>query len=70
MFGQKTSTVDEMREALTQGLMESKASVLEPLFDAADGMRADLQSRGWSDDIVQYLAAQWLAAMLAKVGAA
>ncbi|WNI28633.1 hypothetical protein [Streptomyces sp. ITFR-6] len=70
MFGSKTPTVDEQREAFMAGLMEVRGTYIEPLFDTADGMRLDLIARGWSPGIVDYLAGQWLAAMLAKVGAA
>jgi hypothetical protein len=45
-------------------------SLLAPLFDAADGMRADLLARGWTPQIAEHLAGQWLAAMLAKVSEA
>ncbi|MFF1684485.1 MULTISPECIES: hypothetical protein [unclassified Streptomyces] len=62
--------MDEQREAFAHGLMDLNEAVIRPLFDAADGMRADLRRRGWSEEVVQYLAGQWLSAMLAKVGAA
>jgi hypothetical protein len=45
-------------------------SLLAPLFDAADGMRADLLARGWTPQIAEYLAGQWLAAMLTRVSEA
>jgi hypothetical protein len=70
MFGPKpTPTIDEQRAALADMLMDGM-SLLAPLFDAADGMRADLLARGWTAEIAEYLAGQWLAAMLTKVGAA
>jgi hypothetical protein len=70
MFGSKTPTVDEQRETFTAGLMAHRAAYIEPLLDTADGMRLDLTARGWSPLVVEHLAGQWLAAMLAKVGAA
>lgn len=72
MFGSETPTptADEQREAWANGLMEIRATLVTPLFDAADGMKADLLNRGWSPDVVDYLAGAWLAAMLAKVGGA
>ncbi|WP_327712405.1 hypothetical protein OG912_32295 [Streptomyces sp. NBC_00464] len=70
MYGSKTPTVDEQREAWASGLMEIHGTFIEPLFDTADGMKLDLIARGWSPDVVDYLAGAWLAAMLAKVGAA
>jgi hypothetical protein len=69
MFGTHTPTIEEQREALTEQLMDHRASVLTPIFDTADGMRADLLARGWSEHVVEYLAGQWLASMLAKIGA-
>lgn len=68
-FGESQPTVDEQRESLSMLLM-SQMEQLQPLFDVADGMRADLRARGWSTDIVEYLAGAWLAALLSKVGAA
>jgi hypothetical protein len=70
MFGRApTPTVDEQRAALATVLMDG-LSLLAPLFDAADGMRADLLARGWTPQIAEYLAGQWLAAMLATVSEA
>ncbi|MFD7776638.1 hypothetical protein [Streptomyces sp. NPDC059753] len=70
MFGTNTPTIDEQRKAFTHALMDGNEAIIQPLFDAADGMRSDLRARGWSDEVVQYLAGAWLAAMLAKVGGA
>ncbi|MGP3750867.1 hypothetical protein [Streptomyces sp. IBSNAI001] len=70
MFGHTQPTLDEMREALAQNLMDNMETNIGPLFDAADGMKADLLARGWAAEIAEYLAGSWLAAMLAKVGAA
>ncbi|MEV4971985.1 hypothetical protein [Streptomyces scopuliridis] len=69
MFGNTNPSIQEMRETLALSLMDN-AELLVPLFDAADGMRADLVKRGWSANIAEYLAGSWLAAMLAKAGAA
>lgn len=70
MLGSNPPTVEEQREHLMRGLMEVREIVVTPLFDAADGMKADLLARGWSPAVVDYLAGSWLAAMLAKAGAA
>ncbi|WP_326812120.1 hypothetical protein [Streptomyces scopuliridis] len=70
MFGPTQPTVDEQREAFAAGLMQIRETLIVPLFDTADGMKADLRRRGWAPEVVDYLAGQWLAAMLAKVGAA
>ncbi|WP_329168337.1 hypothetical protein OG709_30000 [Streptomyces sp. NBC_01267] len=70
MFGKQEPTYSEQREALAQLLMDNQDVNITPVFDAADGMRADLLARGWSAEIAEYLAAAWLSAMLAKMGAA
>ncbi|MFJ3084451.1 hypothetical protein ACIPJG_32505 [Streptomyces halstedii] len=70
MFGAETPSVDEQREAWASGLLEIRATLIAPLFDTADGMKADLITRGWSETVAEHLAATWLAAMLARVGAA
>ncbi|KDQ65732.1 hypothetical protein [Streptomyces sp. NTK 937] len=70
MFGAPTPSVDEQREAWANGLLEIRATLVEPLVDIADGMKADLIARGWSPTVAEHLAATWLAAMLARVGAA
>ncbi|MET9480962.1 hypothetical protein [Streptomyces sp. NPDC006638] len=67
MLGRKTPTVDEQREAFADALMDV-TTLVQPLFDAAEGMKANLLSRGWSPDVAEYLAGQWLAAGLSRVG--
>ncbi|WP_069752936.1 hypothetical protein [Streptomyces sp. EN16] len=67
---QRVPTLEEQREALTHLLIDNMDTNIKPLFDAADGMKADLLARGWTESIAEGLAATWLAAMLAKVGAA
>lgn len=37
------------------------------LFDAADGMRADLRARGWSEGAVEGLSYTWTQRMLAAI---
>ena len=39
---------------------------LSPMLDAADGMRADLERRGWSPTMAEALAGQYLSALLGK----
>ncbi|MHB9862019.1 hypothetical protein [Streptomyces sp. YIM S03343] len=54
--------VDEMEKAradLANGLLMMRDG-LAPAFDAADGMRADLISRGWSAHAAEVLAGTWL----------
>lgn len=70
MFGQRPPTLDEQREALTHLLIDNMDVNIRPVFDAADGMKADLLGRGWTAEIAEYLAGAWLSSMLAKIGAA
>ncbi|MFD5198827.1 hypothetical protein ACFWM7_01390 [Streptomyces sp. NPDC058375] len=70
MFGAQTPSVDEQRQTFMEGLMTVRSTVIAPLFDTADGMKADLAARGWSETVAEHLAATWLASMLAKVGEA
>jgi hypothetical protein len=37
---------------------------LAPLFDAADGMRKDLEGRGWSPTAAEQVVVTWLIKML------
>jgi hypothetical protein len=53
--------LDEHEEALADvrnGLLEMRES-LAPVFDAADGMRADLRARGWSEANAEIIAVTW-----------
>jgi hypothetical protein len=38
---------------------------MAPMFDAADGMRAELERRGWSPTMAEATAGQWLQQMIA-----
>ncbi|WP_030997533.1 hypothetical protein [Streptomyces sp. NRRL F-5630] len=68
MFGRKTPTVEEQREALSLVLLEAREH-LEPILDAADGLKADLLARGRSPAVVDHIAGTWLASALkAAVG--
>ncbi|MEO3974393.1 hypothetical protein [Streptomyces sp. CAU 1734] len=44
---------------LIRELMAARAG-WEPLFDAADGMRLDLEARGWSPVTARWVAGQWM----------
>ena len=35
-----------------------------PVFDAAEGMKADLERRGWSPTMAETIAGQWLAQVM------
>jgi hypothetical protein len=40
---------------------------MSPILDAADGMRADLERRGWSPTAAETVALQWLVGAVAQV---
>ncbi len=44
---------------LAAQLLQMRAD-LEPVFDTADGMRRDLEARGWSPVMAEHLAGAWL----------
>lgn len=48
-------------EEMLQG-MEAMA----PVFDFADGMRANLERRGWSPTMAEAIAGQWLAHVITR----
>jgi hypothetical protein len=43
---------------MRNGLFELRES-LAPVFDAADGMRADLRARGWSEANAEIITVTW-----------
>ena len=58
------------RHELTNGLLAMNEQ-LTPVFDTADGMRADLEKRGWSPTAAEQVALAWLlAAMNTAMGGA
>lgn len=63
------SAADAMRAALTTQLLDM-AGILQPIYDAADGMKAELISRGWSDTQAEQSAGAWLTSTLASIGGA
>ncbi|BDM70582.1 hypothetical protein HEK616_40690 [Streptomyces nigrescens] len=64
-----SSAADAMRAALTTQLLDM-AGILQPIYDAADGMKAELVSRGWSPTQAEESAGAWLTATLAAIGGA
>lgn len=51
----------EITAAMIAGL-----DALAPLFDTADGMRADMERRGWSPTMAEAIAGNWLNLMLTQ----
>lgn len=60
-------TPAEQRDALA-ALMMDMVTVLEPVYDTADGMKAALEARGWSPTAAEAAALAWLMAALTTVG--
>jgi uncharacterized protein involved in copper resistance len=54
------------RQELANSMMEYSENIA-PLFDAADGMKADLERRGWSPTMAEGLAATWLQGALTHI---
>lgn len=57
-----TEANNEFALALLAGL-EATA----PLFEAAEGMKADLERRGWSPTAAETIALQWVQLMLVHI---
>lgn len=49
----------QQRTELTTTLLDAQEQ-MAPIYDAADGMRAELQSRGWSPASAEQAALTWL----------
>ncbi|WP_424891822.1 hypothetical protein [Streptomyces sp. XH2] len=56
-----------MRADLSTALM-TMAEQLAPLFDAADGMRAELATRGYSPESAEQVATVWLCTAMTTMG--
>ncbi|MFJ4768484.1 hypothetical protein ACIP88_05105 [Streptomyces uncialis] len=69
MIGPSTPppTPTDLKRAVQTAMLDM-AGVLEPVYDAADGMRRDLESRGWSPTMAEQCAGTWLAATLQMIG--
>lgn len=40
---------------------------LTPIFEAAEGMKADLERRGWSPTVAESVAHQWLLNVMQRI---
>jgi hypothetical protein len=58
--------LERMRHELSNVLL-IMAEQTAPIFDAADGMRADLEKRGWSPTAAEQVALTWLVSSMAGV---
>lgn len=55
-----------MRHELSNALL-IMAEQTAPVFDAADGMRADLEKRGWSPTAAEQVALTWLVSAMGSI---
>jgi hypothetical protein len=51
--------VSDTTPTLAEGLMET-LEILKPVFEAAEGIKADMESRGWSPTAAEAVATEWL----------
>lgn len=51
--------LEKMRHELSSMLM-TMSEQMAPIFDAADGMKADMEKRGWSPTAAEQVALAWL----------
>ena len=58
--------LDRMRHEMATSLLTMQLQ-LAPIFDAADGIRADMAKRGWSPTAAEAAALTWLQGMLGLV---
>lgn len=54
------------RDVLTNSMLELSEN-MTPIFDAADGVKAEMERRGWSPTASEQVALTWLMGALAKV---
>lgn len=67
MFGpMPPSTQAEMKAQITAALLDI-VGAMEPIYDAADGMRRDLERRGWSPAMAEQCAGVWLMTTLQAI---
>ncbi|WP_405620282.1 hypothetical protein [Streptomyces sp. NBC_00076] len=67
VFGPVTPpTPAELKAQITTAMLDM-AGVLEPVYDAADGMKRDLEERGWSPTVAEQCAGMWLASTLSTM---
>jgi hypothetical protein len=69
MFGtpQQPPTPEDLKAEITVAMLDM-AGILEPIYDAADGMKRDLEARGWSPTMAEQAAGSWLCAALSAIG--
>lgn len=54
----------KLRAELSNMMLMAKEQIT-PMLDAADGMRKEMEGRGWSPTAAETVALQWLCSMMA-----
>ncbi|MGV9546830.1 hypothetical protein [Streptomyces ardesiacus] len=65
MYGPESIDAETMKHNLSVALLDA-VGCMEPIFDAADGLRRDLESRGWSPTVAEQCAGVWLMGAVAS----
>lgn len=58
---------EEQRKELARNLIQMKEN-MEPLFESAEGTRADLVRRGWTAPMAERIAGEWLIKFIQAMG--
>lgn len=61
-----SSEAEDLARELATALMEGTVA-MAPMFDVADGIRADMEKRGWSPTAAETVALQWLLGSISKM---
>lgn len=62
--GFNSEDLAKQRHDMSKMLLQMREQ-MGPIFDAADGMKADLEKRGWSPTASEQIALLWLSAAVA-----
>jgi hypothetical protein len=64
---QQPPTPEELKADITAAMLDM-TGLMEPIYDTADGMKRDLEARGWSPTMAEQVAGSWLCAAMAAIG--
>ncbi len=65
MFEADPTSMEKAKHDLSVVLLDA-VGLMQPIFDAADGMKRDLESRGWSPTVAEQCAGIWLMGAVAS----
>lgn len=58
---------EEIQRQLALSMAQLKENI-EPIFETAEGIRADMVKRTWSPAMAERIAGEWLVMMIRKLG--